>query len=257
MPANVIHGDSPLVLVLPYVGTNLSPVVYKRLTDTGRALPDTDYHLDRLIGGLAESPTIVRANFSRVLSDVELNHSSTEKPSNRADYIAVIPLHDRSGDALWAKRPSVEEATHWRSAFYAPFHAALHAQIARVRARHGHAVVAVVHTLRDDDDMDGFDIAISTDLASREAVYISTSLTRILDSATDFRCYTKGKTTARWLTRLYCSPERATYALQLSIRPSCFTTTSGEPNQYDEKKAKPLREIIEHVFRLLSDFRPH
>ena len=68
-PVEVSRGDGPVVLGLPHTGTWLPEEVRPRLNDTGLALADTDWHVDRLYDGLLPRVTTVRATFHRYLID--------------------------------------------------------------------------------------------------------------------------------------------------------------------------------------------
>ncbi len=48
----VTRGNSPLVLGLPHTGTDIPADCLACLNDTGRAIADTDWNIDRLYAGL-------------------------------------------------------------------------------------------------------------------------------------------------------------------------------------------------------------
>ena len=69
-PIEIVRGDSPLVLGLPHTGTEIPKDCLARLNDTGRALADTDWHIDQLYEGLVDGVTSVRMPIHRYVIDV-------------------------------------------------------------------------------------------------------------------------------------------------------------------------------------------
>ena len=66
----ITRGNSPLVLGLPHTGTDIPDDCLARLNDTGRAMADTDWHIDRLYAGLEPNVTTVRTPIHRYVIDV-------------------------------------------------------------------------------------------------------------------------------------------------------------------------------------------
>ncbi|MDP5336605.1 MAG: N-formylglutamate amidohydrolase, partial [Paracoccaceae bacterium] len=71
----ITRGDGPLVLGLPHTGTEMPADCMARLNDRGRAIADTDWHIDRLYGGLIGDVTSVRTTVHRYVIDVNRDTS--------------------------------------------------------------------------------------------------------------------------------------------------------------------------------------
>lgn len=255
MTVEAVHGDSPLIIVLPYTGSNIPRIIYKRLNDEGRALRDTDSYLDRLVVDLAANPTRLRVNFHRYVSDPDARYTRRDSEWSK-EMVGVVPLLDRTGAAIWSTPPKMTEAANWRAAFYAPFHAALNAQVARVRARHGHAVLVTVKALHHCGDSQDCDISVSTNMAASCSVTLSATVTSLLMSDAAYRCVLNGSSAAGQITHQHGRPELGIHALQLGIRSSCYLSTDGEVGHYDAQKAETLRQLLNEAFSLLSGFSP-
>ena len=141
-PVEVSRGDGPVVLGLPHTGTWLPEEVRPRLNDTGLALADTDWHVDRLYEGLLPGVTTVRATFHRYLID------ANRAPDDASLYpgqntTGLCPTTDFDGRPIWrdGAAPDATEVAERVASFHAPYHAALAAEIERVRARHGVAIL--------------------------------------------------------------------------------------------------------------------
>ncbi len=256
MPVEVAHGQTPLIVALPHVGSHMPQTVSARLAEAGRSFSDTDRYLDRLVGGLDPLPSHVRARFSRCVSDAEVSTLSTERNHPKSGYVGVVPLLDRTGGEIWSKQPTPHEAAQWQAAYYAPFHAALSAEIAYTRARHQRAVIATLHTLPDEQQFLDWDIVISTDLKTPYALTASTQFTRFLQSAGQYRCLLTGMAPARWITRHHSKPDLSVYTFQINIRSSCYTKAEGEARAFDASKAAPLQDFLAGAFQVLIDHLP-
>lgn len=255
MPVRVIYGQTPFIIVLPYCGVSIPRTVYARLTEEGRAMEDADGYLDRVTDNLLEDATLVRANFHRCVSDPEMPKARALQalpPDNEA--LGIVPLKDRSGRDLWEERPSVAEAARWRSAFYAPFHAAVNAQIARVRAAHGRCVIATFHTIRATDPFADFDMVLSVNQTSSKSVLMSAVLSNLLRAEPQYKTHVNGHASARFITQQHGRPELSILALQISIKPECYLTTEGEIGLFDPVKSAPLRGLLKDVFGQLDRF---
>jgi len=130
-PVEVVPGDSPVVLGLPHTGTDVPPAVWDRLNDMGRALADTDWHVERLYDGLLPGATTVRATFHRYVIDANRDPSGVSLYPGE-NTTGLVPLTDFDGCAIWHQPPTPPEIEARRAAFHAPYHAALAAELARV-----------------------------------------------------------------------------------------------------------------------------
>ncbi len=72
-------GTTPLLISVPHVGTIVPPEIAGRMTDAGRAVPDTDWHVDRLydFAGALGADMLV-ATHSRYI--VDLNRDPEDRP---------------------------------------------------------------------------------------------------------------------------------------------------------------------------------
>ena len=61
-----VSGEAPLLVSIPHDGRSLAPGQSERMTDEGRALPDTDWHVTWLYEFAADlGATVIAANYSR------------------------------------------------------------------------------------------------------------------------------------------------------------------------------------------------
>ena len=146
-PVEVIRGDGPVVLGLPHTGTHVPPAIMAALNPRGQALTDTDWHIHHLYEGLLPGATTVRATFHRYVID------ANRAPDGESLYpgqntTGLVPLTDFDGQPIWSHPPDQADIAARLAACHAPYHAALQAELERVRARHGVALLYDCHSIR-------------------------------------------------------------------------------------------------------------
>lgn len=252
----VIRGDSPVLLAMPHTGTDVPPAIAEQLNPTGRALADTDWHIDRLYNGLAPGATTVRATFHRYVIDANRDPSGASLYPGQ-NTTGLVPVSDFEGRPIWRDQPDADDVDARRVAFHAPYHVALEDEIARLKARHGVAVLYDCHSIRSripflfDGQLpvlnigtnDGVSCAGAIGQATVEAAEAS-GLSFVLD----------GRFKGGWTTRHYGRPADAVHAIQMEIAQRAYLAGEAPPWTYDPARAEPLRTaftaLLETIERL-------
>jgi len=142
-------GDAPLIINVPHAGTRILPPMQEQLTYAALALPDTDWHVEKLIAfaGSLGITTLV-ATHSRYV--IDLNRD----PAGLALYpgagnTELCPLTTFDDQPLYSSGAglSTTELENRRAGWWAPYHAELQRLIALTRARHGYAMVLDLHSV--------------------------------------------------------------------------------------------------------------
>ncbi|MEM6563503.1 MAG: N-formylglutamate amidohydrolase [Pseudomonadota bacterium] len=255
MPVDVLQGYSPLIISLPYTGTNMRPEISARMTAPEDMITIPDRYFDRLWTHVHDTATVMRANFHRYLSDLDAPAGTGDIKPNKG-MLGCVPLINQRGELIWNVPPKPAEVHSWRSFYHAPYHAALAAQVARVRARNGHAVLLTCSALRDDAP-DQTDIQMSSYMGSSCAVELSTSLASIFRNSAEYETTLSGRSGAGWTTRSYGRPAAAIHAIDLRIRESLYLTPDGEfAAHYDQSKAEKLRRLLKDVLSFAATWQP-
>jgi N-formylglutamate deformylase len=145
------QGTSPVLLGFPHTGTDVPPVIWERLNDNGRILADTDWHIHRVYDGLLPEVTTVRATFHRYVIDANRDPEGVSLYPGQ-NTTGLIPGTDFDGVAIWkdGEKPTEADIAARLAEFHAPYHAALAAEIERVKTIHGIAVLYDCHSIRSD-----------------------------------------------------------------------------------------------------------
>jgi formiminoglutamase len=107
-PVDVHRGESPVILGLPHTGTWLPEEIRARLNERGRALADTDWHVERLYNGLLPGATMVRASFHRYLVDANRGPDDASLYPGQ-NTTGLVPLTDFDGQPIWHDAPGAAE----------------------------------------------------------------------------------------------------------------------------------------------------
>lgn len=253
----VIRGDSPLLLAMPHTGTQVPPEIVAQLNETGQALADTDWHIERLYDGLLPGATIVRALFHRYVIDANRDPSGASLYPGQ-NTTGLVPVTDFDGQPIWRDPPDVEEIEARRVAFHAPYHAALEVELDRVRQAHGLAILYDCHSIRSRIPFlfEGTlpDLNIGTNGGTSCAPEIERAVVETCEAAQGYTNVLNGRFKGGWTTRHYGRPGAGIHAIQMEIAQRAYLGAEAPPWAYDAAGAEPLRialtALLETIERL-------
>lgn len=255
----VSRADSPLVLGLPHTGTDLPDGIAGRLNDTGRALADTDWHIHDLYAGLVLATT-VRTSVHRYVIDVNRDPEGVSLYPGQ-NTTTLCPLTDFDGNPIWraGQEPDAAEIAHRRDAWHAPYHAALTAEMERVRAIHGFAVLYDCHSIRSHIPFlfEGTlpDFNIGTNEGTTCAAEIECGVLKVCSNAEGYTHILNGRFKGGWTTRHYGRPAEGLHAIQMELAQSTYMTEAA-PWTYLPDRADRLRAPLTQILTLLTEWRP-
>lgn len=216
------QADSPLVISIPHDGRELAPGMAGRMSDVGRSLPDTDWHVRRLYGFAGQlGASVLAARFSRYV--VDLNRP----PSDEALYAGQLstglcPSATFDGANIYAKGNSCTRRERQRRTrtYWQPYHGMLEAVLTSTRRRFGYALLWDAHSIRSEvpalfrgvlpDLSIGTNDGASCDLRLQRAVYEAAR-------ATDYSVVLNGRFKGGYITRHYGNPRENVHAVQLEL----------------------------------------
>ncbi|MEI2385534.1 N-formylglutamate deformylase [Breoghania sp. JC706] len=258
-PFEVRQGTSPVILGLPHTGTHVPDDIASRLNERGATLEDTDWHIHRLYDGLLADPTTVRATFSRYVIDANRDPSGVSLYPGQ-NTTGLIPQTDFENRPIWrdGAEPSEADIAARLAAFHRPYHAAIEAEIARVKAIHGVAILFDCHSIRSHLPFlfEGQlpDLNFGTDGGRTCAAEIEAAATEASDDG--FTQVLNGRFRGGWTTRHYGRPQDGVHAIQLEIAQSAYLTSEAAPFAYDEVKAERLRTRLAGILHRIEAVAP-
>jgi formiminoglutamase len=254
----VKQGTSPVILGFPHTGTDVPSDIWERLNDNGRLLADTDWHIHHLYDGLLDSQTVVRATFHRYVLDANRDPSGTSLYPGQ-NTTGLIPETDFDGKAIWktGAEPTEADIAKRLREYHAPYHAALAAEIERVKAIHGVVVLYDCHSIRSHIPFlfDGKlpDFNIGTDMGKTCDPAIEQATVAIASAATGYDSILNGRFKGGWTTRHYGKPETGVHAIQMELAQSTHLATEAPPFAYDDEEADNLRIHLKSILTRIEE----
>jgi formiminoglutamase len=250
----VVQGSLPIVLGLPHTGTEVPPDIWEGLNETGRALADTDWHIDRLYNGLGLDVSTVRTPIHRYVIDVN------RSPEDNSLYpglntTGLCPLTDFDGKLIHLEgaAPDAAEIARRKEAYHTPYHDALSTELARVKAKHGVVLLYDCHSIRSvipylfEDTLP--DLNIGTNSSQSCSPIMERAVHTRCRAAQDYRTALNGRFKGGWTTRHYGKPAENQHALQMELAQSTYMD-ERPPWQWRADKAERLRPVL---YRILND----
>ncbi|MDZ4866180.1 MAG: N-formylglutamate deformylase [Alphaproteobacteria bacterium] len=142
------RGSAPLLVSFPHSGTYVPPDIAARMTDTGKTMPDTDWHVPQLYKFLDSiGASRIEATHSRYV--VDLNRPPDDKELYAGQKkTGLVPTDTFKGEPLYrdGEEPTGDEIAA-RSKFWKPYHETLAQELSRVKAIHGTVILWDAHSI--------------------------------------------------------------------------------------------------------------
>ena len=253
----VRQGTSPVILGFPHTGTDVPATIWERLNDNGRLLADTDWHIHELYEGLLPEATTVRATFHRYVIDANRDPAGISLYPGQ-NTTGLVPETDFDGVSIWkeGEGPMAADIAARLRDFHAPYHAALAAEIARVKAIHGVAVLYDCHSIRSripflfEGKLPDFNIG--TDMGRTCAPAIEKAAVEIAANADGYSHILNGRFKGGWTTRHYGRPQEGMHAIQMELAQSIHLASEAPPFAPDAVKAERLRRHLRGILKAIE-----
>jgi N-formylglutamate amidohydrolase len=257
----IARGDSPLVVDVPHAGTHVPPELAARLVPSARALPDTDWHVEKLYAfALERGATLVVATHSRYVVDLNRDPTGASLYPG-ADVTELCPTRTFASEPIWREgaAPDAGEVASRRARYFDPYHAALAAEVGRVRARHGYAILLDGHSIRSQVPrfFDGRlpDLNLGTAGGASCAPGVEALSASVLRGASPLTHVVNGRFKGGYVTRHYGRPGEGVHALQLEVAQACYME-EAPPFRWDPARASALAETLGRLVDALLAWRP-
>lgn len=256
IPVRITEGNGPLILGQPHGGTHLPDAIFARLNARGRCLADTDWHINRLYSGLIPHLTVVEATFHRYVIDANRGPDDASLYPGQ-NTTGLCPVTDFDGHPIWAEgqEPNADDVAERLARWHAPYHAALVAQVARVQAKHGFAILWDCHSIRSQipflfpGELPIWNIGTNGGTTCAEAI------TRAVETACDasnLPMVLNGRFKGGWTTRHYGQPQTGVHAIQMEIAQRAYLSAESAPFAYDPARAEPIRATLRDALQALA-----
>lgn len=255
-------GETPVLLSLPHIGTEIPPAIARTMTEAGRAAPDRDRHLDRLLN-FAPSLGVgfLAACQARCVVDLDCApHPVTSQ--DEADSGGPCPVRSLDNAALYqsGQRPDATEVKRRITGFWQPYHECLAAELDRLRTRYSVAVLLDVHTLPSArlrrSGGDPTDLSVCTINGGSASPQLAWRLLNVLNASERFTVTFNDGSCGGFIVRHYGAPERNVHAVRLDLRQGIYMDETS-PFAFRGDLAQVLRPTLERVIQAAIDWAWH
>ena len=217
------RGDSPLLVSMPHIGTQIPADLHDAYSIRALSVEDTDWHLDLLYDFLDDiGASVIKPCYSRYV--IDLNRPPDDAPMYPgASNTELCPTRFFTGDPLYkpGREPDLQERARRRQNYWAPYHQALATELERIRAQHGYALLWDAHSIRSElpwlfeGILPGLNIGTaggtSADTSVADAVVAACAGTG------QFSHVLNGRFKGGYITRHYGDPQSRIHAVQLEM----------------------------------------
>jgi N-formylglutamate deformylase len=254
-------GTTPLLVSLPHVGTHIPEALRDRFVPRALAVEDTDWHLERIYAFARElGAGLLVPRHSRYV--VDLNRPPENVPMYPgANNTELVPTRFFTGDPLYREGRAPDDAeiaerveTYWR-----PYHDALTAELERLKARHGHAVLWDGHSIQSTLPwlFEGRlpDLNLGTMSGASCSPSLRAALMDVLAQQSAFSHVTDGRFKGGTITRRYGRPEANVHAVQMEMCWSCYMDEAS-PYELDPARTAGLEALLRRMLCTALAWRP-
>jgi len=257
----VHRGSAPLILSLPHTGTRLPDAILPRLVSPELALKDTDWRIDTLYAFARElDATLVHTAVSRTAIDVNRDPSGASLYPGQAT-TGLTPLETFDGEPLYrdGMAPEAADLAQRRKAWFEPYHAALAAEIARVKESHPRTVLYDCHSIRSvvprlfDGELPVFNVGSNGGASCDEGLTVA--LRQACERSGE-RLVVNGRFRGGWITRQYGEPAKGVHAIQMELAQRFYMDEDrpDSPNAVKvERAAAILGDVLESALRWVRE----
>lgn len=254
---HIAEGTAPLIVSVPHAGTVL-PADVSGLRSASLARHDADHHVGKLYAFARElGVTLIETGISRSVIDVNRDPSGVSLYPGQVT-TGLCPVETFAGEPLYGEgqQPDKAEIARRRAAYFDPYHAALKAQIARLRARYPAVVVYDAHSIRSivprlfDGQLPQFNIgsfggaSCAPDLTAAVAAQCERH-SHVID----------GRFKGGWITRAYGDPAGGVHAVQMELAMRGYLDEDAPwPPVWDAARAAALQPILHRILNSCLSF---
>lgn len=254
MDAYTLHrGDAPLLVSLPHDGTALPGGLVERLQPTACAVPDTDWFVSRLYAFARElGASILVPAHSRYVVDLNRPPDDVSLYPGQ-NTTGLCPARQFSGEPVYlpGQEPTPDEVADRVARYWKPYHDALAAELARLRAAHGRVLLWEGHSIRSEVPFlfEGRlpDLNLGTAAGTSCSPQAQARLEAVLAAQDQFSWVANGRFKGGHITRHYGRPAEGVDAMQLEVA-QC-TYMDEDAVRYDAERAARLQAVIRDLLR--------
>ncbi len=250
------QGSIPLLVSVPHDGRKLMPGQAERMTDAGKAIPDTDWHVRRLYAFAPEiGASVIGANYSRYV--VDLNRPADDAALYDGQRsTGLCPEQTFEGHDIYAGGAGIDAAEQARRVrdYWAPYHDKIRQTLQQMRDAFGYALLWDAHSIRSEIPSlfaGGLpDLNVGTNDGASCDPRICAAIMAVAGAA-DCSSVLNGRFKGGYITRHYGEPKKGVHAVQLELAQRTYMD-EGSGN-FVAKRAEWLGNRLREMLTAFTD----
>lgn len=268
-PYRFAEGAAPLLVSAPHVGTHIPADLALGMTAAALDVPDTDWHIDRLYdfaAGLGAST--IFATQSRYVIDLNRPADGTQLYPG-ASNTELCPLttfeeqpiyrdgKGRDGQGPDGQGPDRAETDRRIARVWRPYHDKIAAELARIKARHGMALLFDAHSIKSvlprffPGELPDFNLGSGNGTSC--APELMDRLAGICRGAVGYTTAVNGRFKGGYITRHFGRPNENIHAIQLELAQSTYMN-EALPFAYRPDLADGVRPVLQRLLEAMLDW---
>jgi len=232
-PFQYCRRSGPLLVSMPHVGTDIPDDIAAGMTEAGRAMPDTDWYVDRLYDFLDElGASTIASTHSRYV--IDLNRPPDDEnlyPGQDTPGLVPIDTFDHQPIYQAGAEPDADEIARRLERYWRPYHEKLRSTLDELVEEHGVAFLFEAHSIRSEVPRLWRgrlpDLNLGTGDGSSCAAGIAAAMLEAAEDSADYTAVLNGRFKGGYITRRYGEPARNIHAVQLELSQRTYMTEDG------------------------------
>lgn len=242
------RGTAPLLVSLPHDGRAIPDDIARHMHSRARMAPDTDWHVARLYAFARDlGASMLVPAYSRYVVDLNRPPDDVSLYPGQ-NTTGLCPIVQFSGEPVYVedRHPAPDEIQARIDTYWRPYHAALAAELRRLREAHGRVVLWEGHSIRGEcpflfeGRLPDFNLGTSGGASCSPAV--QERLAEILSQAAGYDFVVNGRFKGGYITRHYGDPANGIDAVQLEISQRVYMDEASFA--WDEARARRTQDVL-------------
>ncbi|MBE9557725.1 MAG: N-formylglutamate deformylase [Proteobacteria bacterium] len=253
------QGAGPLLVSMPHVGLHIPDDIAADMTPLARTVSDTDWHIDRLYDFLDDlGASAIAATHSRYVVDLNRSPDGASLYPGQAT-TGLCPAGTFDDEPLYrdGAAPGQAEIERRVARYWKPYHDKLEAELARLKAAHGYALLWDAHSIRSvvprlfEGPLP--DLNIGTANGASCDPDMARRVLQAAESAQGYSAVLNGRFKGGYITRRYGQPDDDIHAIQLELSQRTYMEESS-PFTFREELAEGVRPVIKSMLTAMLDW---
>jgi formiminoglutamase len=259
----ILPGTAPLIVSIPHAGTEIPEEYQPPLKSLWLARKDADWWLPQLYAFAEDlGATIIRTHISRTIIDVNRDPSGASLYPGQAT-TELCPTTSFDGEPLYHEGQTPLDIEDRKAKFFAPYHAAIETEIARLKPNHKSIVLYDCHSIRSkiprlfEGALPNFNIGTNGNKSCDPA--LTEKLAAICAEHANFTHIVNGRFKGGYITRHHGNPAAGIHAIQMELACRGYMhepetpTPENWPTPFDANYATPMQDILKSMLQCLVE----